>query len=69
MFRTKGDLHTKRSDLEIMLAFGECETSEVGLNDIERERERQRERERARARERGCNVCMLVSFEKERPKD
>ena len=43
MFRTKGDLHTKRSDLEIMLAFGECETSEVGLNDIERERERERE--------------------------
>ena len=44
-----------------MLAFSECETSEVGLNDIERERERERER--------GCNVCMLVSFEKERPKD
>ena len=52
MFRTKGDLHTKRSDLEIMLAFGECETSEVGLNDIERERETERERESESERER-----------------
>ena len=35
-----------------MLAFSECETSEVGLNDIERERETERERESESERER-----------------